>query len=225
MMTRSGSSSGDHPEDGPKVKYPCGVCGGEAKAGSIQCGVCPKRHRLACVKVPASVLPFIQTGKNKVEGLMWNCKSCRANLAAKSTEPNEDLKNENETLVAKVAQMKEELVAFKQSVENYETNEAALMNKVRVSEENLKKQQKTFAEAGNPDFDNIMKMEECMRKELVQIGETIKDSLVKEIQNNNKMMEEKFMSHRQPLVPAKNSHTDNPWNQVPQAVDFRTILQ
>ena len=124
--------------------------------------------------------------------------------------------------------MEEELAAFKQSVQDYETNEAALKSKVLVSEENLKKQQKTFAEAGNPDYDHIMKLEECMRKELVQIGNSIKDSLVKEMQNNNRMMEEKIMSHQQPIEPAKKSNANdaaNPWNQAPQAVDFRTILQ
>ena len=154
--------------------------------------------------------------------------SLREQLAAKSREPNDALSTENERLVAQVADMKEELAVFKQSAQDYETNEAALKNKVLVSEENLKKQQKTFAEARNPDYDNIMKLEEYMRKELVQIGKTIKDSLVKEIQNNNKMMEEKLMSHQQPVEPAKKSDfngTSNPWNQAPQAVDFRTILQ
>ena len=154
--------------------------------------------------------------------------SLREKLAAKSTEPNEDLSTENERLLAQIAEMKEELAAFKQSVQNYEANEAALKDKVLVSEENLKKQQQTFAEAGNPDYDNIAKLEECMRKELVQIGKTIKDSLVKEIQNNNKMMEEKLMSHQQPAAPAKKTDVNgaaNPWNQAPQAVDFRTILQ
>ena len=100
--------------------------------------------------------------------------SLREKLAAKSTEPNEDLSTENERLLAQIAEMKEELAAFKQSVQNYEANEAALKDKVLVSEENLKKQQQTFAEAGNPDYDNIAKLEECMRKELVQIGKKSK---------------------------------------------------
>ena len=75
MPTRSGSSS-DHPGDGAKPKYPCGTCNGECKTGSIQCGICPKWYHLTCAKVPVSVLPFIQTGKNKVEGLLWRCQSC-----------------------------------------------------------------------------------------------------------------------------------------------------
>ena len=78
--------------------------------------------------------------------------SLREKLAAKSTEPNEDLSTENERLLAQIAEMNEELAAFKQSVQNYEANEAALKDKVLVSEENLKKQQQTFAEAWNPDY-------------------------------------------------------------------------
>ena len=48
------------------------------------------------------------------------------------------------------------------------------------------------------------------------------------MQNNNRMIEEKIMSHQQPTEPAKKSNVNdaaNPLNQAPQAVDFRTILQ
>ena len=145
-----------------------------------------------------------------------------------ATEPSKALSAENERLVAQVAEMKDELAAFRQSIQDYETNETALKSKVLESEANLKKQQKTFDEAGNPDYDKMMKLEEYMKRELVQMGKTLKDSLVKEIQNNNKMMEEKLMSRQAPAVSANMNDvngTTNQWKQAPPAVDFRAIMQ
>ena len=98
-----------------------------------------------------------------------------------ATEPSKALSAENERLAAQVVELKDELEAFRQSVQEYETNETALKKKVLESEANLKKQQKTFDEAGNPDYDKMMKLEEYMKRELVEMGKTLKDSLVKEI--------------------------------------------
>ena len=153
--------------------------------------------------------------------------SLREKVAANSKEPNEALSTENGRLVAQVAEMKDELAAFRQSIQDYETNETALKNKVLESEATLKKQQKTFDEAGNPDYDNMMKLEEYMKRELVQMGKTLKDSLVKEIQNNNKMMEEKLMSRQAPAAPVNTkdvNDTTNQWKQAAPAVDFRAIM-
>ena len=88
--------------------------------------------------------------------------------------------------------MEEELAAYIQSVRDYEASEIALKNKVLESEASLENQQKKFDEAGNPDYDNILKLEEYMKKEIVQLGKSIKESLVKEIKENNKMIEEKL---------------------------------
>ena len=108
--------------------------------------------------------------------------------------------------------MKDELAAFRQSIQDYETNETALKSKVLESEANLKKQQKTFDEAGNPDYDKMMKLEEYMKRELVQMGKTLKDSLMKEIQNNNKMMEEKLMTRQVPAVSANTNNVNGTTN-------------
>ena len=97
MMTQIGSSS-DHPDDTAKAKYPCGICNGECKAGSIQCGICPKWYHLNCAKVPASVLQFFQTGKNKVEGLLWRCQPC---------QDNSNLTNIEQAMVQVTQKMKE----------------------------------------------------------------------------------------------------------------------
>ena len=118
--------------------------------------------------------------------------------------------------------------SLEQTIKDYETNETALKNKVLESEANLKRLQKTFDEAGDPDYDKLMKLEEYMKRELVQMGKTIQDSLVKEIQNNNKIMEEKFIRHQPPAEPATTKDANGAakqWSQIPAAVDFRAVMQ
>ena len=77
-----------------------------------------------------------ERSENRLRAQGKTITSLRKELSVKSKEPND---TEKETLVAQVAEMEEELAAFKQSVQDYETNEAALKSKVLVSEENLKK--------------------------------------------------------------------------------------
>ena len=72
-----------------------------------------------------------------------------------------------------------------------------------------------------------LELEEYMKRELVEMGKTLKDSLVKEIQNNNKIMEEKLMSRQAPAASANTNDingTTNQWKQAPPAVDFRAIM-
>ena len=80
-----------------------------------------------------------------------------------------------------------------------------------------------------------MKLEESLKKELVQLGNSIKESLVKEIQDNNKLIEEK--------LSLKNALPSRPWHmqnadggreedantqsttQPAATIDFRSIIQ
>ena len=159
----------------------------------------------------------------------------REQVSSNRKKPNDALSTENKALVAKIAVMEEELAAYSQSVRDYEASEIALKNKVLESEASLENQQKKFDEAGNPDYDNILKLEEYMKKEIVQLGKSIKESLVKEIKENNKMIEEKL--DRKQSSPSGAWHLqrdgDSSENegiaqttiQPVAAVDFRTIIQ
>ena len=77
-------------------------------------------------------------------------------------------------------------------MKKYEKSEFDLKKLVAARETDLKEQQRTFDEAGNPDFDNLINLETCMKNQLHQIGESIKESLREEIQANNKQMEQKI---------------------------------
>ena len=51
----------------------------------------------------------------------------------------------------------------------------------RLNEE-IVNQQETFDQAGNPDFDNLKNLQQHTKKEISDLGESIKEFLVKEIQ-------------------------------------------
>ena len=118
----------------------------------------------------------------------------------------------------------------------YEANEVALKSKIADREAELVKQQNKFEEVCNPEIESLVKLEKCMKNELMLIGQSIKESLVKEIQENNKMMEEKLTSNKLPIrgpwytPPANTRDTEDvtesqPGNQHPAVADFRTIIQ
>ena len=56
----------------------------------------------------------------------------------------------------------------------------------------LKEQEQNFNEAGNPDYDNIVQLEVYMKRELDLISKNIKESLIKEVKENNKQITEKL---------------------------------
>ena len=161
--------------------------------------------------------------------------SLREKVSTTPQKANEALQIENKFLAAKIAEMTGEIEAYSQSIQDYETSEVALRLKIRDSEATLVSQQEKFDQAGNPDFDNLVKLEESMKKELVQLGNSIKESLVKEIQDNNKLIEEK--------LNLKNTSPSGPWHmqnaddgrgedvntqstiQPAAAIDFRLIMQ
>ena len=144
MPTRSGSSC-EHPGDGAKSKYSCGICNGECKTGSDQCGICPKWYHLLCAKVPVSVLPFIQTGKNKVEGLLWRCQSCQDNsncpdishIERAIDQVTEKLKN----IANSVSILNDKIEGFSDNVEQVKSYSAMLprAQNHQMSRKNLKR--------------------------------------------------------------------------------------
>ena len=103
----------------------------------------------------------------------------------------------------------------------------------RLNQE-IRDQQETFDQAGDPDFDKFKKFEHNMKKELVELGKSLKESLVKEIHEKHKLIEEKLTSKQDTAVTepwhiqsgdqckyASSSTTTQPL----AAVDFRAIIQ
>ena len=71
---------------------------------------------------------------------------------------------------------------------------------------NFVEEQKKF-EVGNSDFDNKVELEQLMKKEIIQMGQPIKESFVKEMKDNNKIMEEKHGLSTVSLVDTGDTET------------------
>ena len=121
------------------------------------------------------------------------------------TEKQNTFFEDIQTKTFKIAELEAEIMDFEYSMKNYEDNEIQLRNLVASREEDLIEQQQRFEEAGNPDFDNLVKLEVCMIKELDQIGKTIKESILKEIHENNKEIEKKINKVMNQSVPYSTS--------------------
>ena len=112
-------------------------------------------------------------------------------------------------------------------------NESCTATIARLNAE-MKTQREAFDQAGNPDFDNLVKLEKYMKKEITDLGKSIKESLVKEIQENNKLIEEK-LSIKQAPVAGRPWHLQSDdvsseqeaasFTQTPATIDFRSIIQ
>ena len=62
----------------------------------------------------------------------------------------------------------------------YEESEQKLENIVLNQRNELKNQQERFNQAGNPEYDSIVKLEESMKNKINQIGKTLKESLLEQ---------------------------------------------
>ena len=56
----------------------------------------------------------------------------------------------------------------------------------------LESQKEVFSQAGNPQYDSILSLEKSIKTQMDQIGEKLKDSFLKEVSDNNKVLEDRF---------------------------------
>ena len=81
-------------------------------------------------------------------------------------------------------QFKEEVTKFKSKIEQYENSlktheevEANLEAVIVTQKTELREQEQTFYEAGNPDYDALMKLEDLVNTKLEPVGRTLKEYL------------------------------------------------
>ena len=91
-----------------------------------------------------------------------------------------------------MSQLKAQLNQYQQAEKEVSENEAALNNTVVDLQRKLNEQQEKFEEAGNPDYDALSKMEEFIESKLNQVEKTIRESLLHEVLENNKSVEQKL---------------------------------
>ena len=74
---------------------------------------------------------------------------------------------------------------YENSGKKDEESKQKLKNIVSNHRSELEGQQEKFNEAGNPEYDSMMKLEENMKNKIDQIGKTLKEFLLKQVCDNN----------------------------------------
>ena len=236
-----------------KKKCEFSTCLNDTEDALIKCNVCGLWVCELCNDIPISKLKPLM---NKCSGVYFACVTCReSNITTDSkTEKVSELTKQVSTLQAKEQSLREQLVNVNKNngdlrgkIEDLESEDEKTQNKLKAQgkmiqlarkkleehEADFLAQQTKFEEAGNPNFDNIVKLEQCMKKELEAIGNSIKESLVKEIHENNERLERK-LNIANPSKPSDVQNADNEegenlttcaWNVRAPVQDFRAILK
>ena len=135
-----------------------------------------------------------------------------------------------------LAQLKSVIAKYENSIKIFEENERKLRATIANQQKQMDDQQDKFEQAGNPDYDSIVKLEEVMKKQIDQVGDSIKESLLREIHDNKKQIEEKLTqvmnqhkTYAESVInnqatentqPKQNSQT-----KPPETLDLRTIIR
>ena len=77
-------------------------------------------------------------------------------------------------------------------MQNFEESERDLKLIIANQKNELKEQDETFNEAGNPDYDHFTRIEKSIKIQLEQISKSLRTSLSEEVERNNKKIEEKL---------------------------------
>ena len=168
-------------------------------------------------------------------------KQVLVNSKQLSAEENEALTNKNIQLEAAlveytntVKRMKEDIEKLKSEIEGYEHS----MKAYEESELNLKavivNQQKDLKEQGgkfhetDKDFDKFVKLEDSMNKKIDDIGKSLRETLLKEVQNSNTKIENKLNEVTKTYAESllQNAQPSSDQASTPTiATDFRTIME
>ena len=116
-------------------------------------------------------------------------------LAEKQRELCDVIQNREEASrqnTKEISELQCKITKYENSITNHEEDVTQLKITLTRQEVELKEQEQKFNEAGNPDYDNIVQLEVYMKKELDLISKNIKESLIKEVKENNKQITEKL---------------------------------
>ena len=120
------------------------------------------------------------------------------------------LLSDNKAQAETIEALQSEAEAYESSMKSYEASETNLKAIVATRESELVDQQQKFEKAGNPDFNNMNVLEASMKKQLSQIENNLKQSLLQEVRANNEKMDEKLNKLINRKAPSVEACTDGP---------------
>ena len=193
----------------------------------LECAECKRLVHYKCTQLPVyQVQLFLTKGYRKF--ICVNCIDVPKYLMEILAD-NQARETSNKDK-GELSRLKREVTACENIIKVHEENETKLKDIITSQNDELKEQEEKFNEAGNPDFDVIKNLEGSMKKKLEQIGMCLKESLLKEVQENNKKMEEKLNQ----VMSLSNSYANTVKNiQASEKIqtstnvntDFRTIMR
>ena len=105
---------------------------------------------------------------------------------------NQALANTNLHLRTQLEKQREEIEQLQADNKEHEKSVDSYESKINEQHQEIVTQQEKFNQAGNPDYEAVLKLENEMRKKLEKVGNVIKESLLQQVRENNKKMEEKL---------------------------------
>ena len=187
-----------------KCEFP--NCTNDQEDALINCNVCGVWVCESCNDIPISKLKPLM---NKCTGVFFACIACRDSTITnpESAGKVSELSTLVSTLQTKEKSLHEQLqsaindkVKLNERIKGLEDEEEKTQNRLRMQgkllqdsrkkleerEADLKAQQTKFEEAGNPDFDNLAKLEQCMNNRLDKIENSIDQLITKKLSENLK---------------------------------------
>lgn len=146
-----------------------------------------------CIEVPKYLVELMQVSDNS-----FNFRNLR-----KLRDLNDDMKSDiqkyKETIKSyedtkmsqekKIKKLEADVAFLRSSIKLHQENEHKLNDLIAKQQNELDEQQERFSEVGNPDFDVLVKLEEVLTTKLESIGKTLKESIMEEVNQNNKRSE------------------------------------
>ena len=91
-----------------------------------------------------------------------------------------------------LSKLQSDIETYANSVKYHEETEMELKRINSDQRRELEEQQQKFEEIGNPEYDTLHELENSMKKKLDQVGKSLEDKLLRQIEDNNRKMDEKL---------------------------------
>ena len=116
----------------------------------------------------------------------------QANSSKRKEEELNQLQLEIEEHETSMKSFEDKEAKLRTVIENQRNEMRDQRNEMRDQRNEMRDQQEKFNEVGNPDYDTMTKLENLMNQKIENIGESIKQSLLQVINQNNKQIDGKL---------------------------------
>ena len=205
---------------------------------------------ISCVSV-SEYLKDIVPNSPLPEQINVSTMTTLTNAPKLTTEKNENHKLENLALVnnqkqvisdlddqidatkhfkEEVTKLKSEIQQYENSLKDHEEVEANLNAIIVTQKTELREQEEKFHEVGNPDYDALTILEGLVNTKLEAVGRTLKESILKEVNENNnefnKKLEQVVNQNRTYAESVKNTPPSGETPRIPnETTDLRIIMK